>query len=380
MSPRPASETFPLWLGALLGVAACGAPSDSFDDQEFGLAQLSESFVNGSDDRQEYFHLSQAAQRAALERFTVALMPQSTAEVVLSGDMASLPTWGELDELCPDEPFGDQPSAAFCSGVLVDWDLILTSGHCIAAIPLPELRVVFGYYYATPGELAVSRSDVFTVESVIESRRDPGSGGGERLDFAWLRLTRNVTPPHEPARVHTRGDATIIGASVISIGAGGGVPFKLDAGGKVQNTRPDFDDYFVADTDTSEGSSGGGIFDENLAVLGTLARGAPDFQLSDGCWTTARQADPAQALEEFTYAHRAVEALCEVQPDRYLCDEACEQPCTAEGLPLVIYDEDGCSLRPGSGYSSRLTPSGWAVLSTSLCALLGRRRRRVNTR
>src|SRR5690349_16580867 len=80
-------------LAAVLGVTACGAPAA---DEGNALGQLGEAFVNGTDDRQEYFHLNEAGDRAALERFTVALMPEWVADLVVAGDMADLPTWGEL--------------------------------------------------------------------------------------------------------------------------------------------------------------------------------------------------------------------------------------------------------------------------------------------
>ena len=47
-----------------------------------GTAELglhAEPFVNGGDDRLEYFELSDPAQRAAFEEFTVVLMTESAA-------------------------------------------------------------------------------------------------------------------------------------------------------------------------------------------------------------------------------------------------------------------------------------------------------------
>jgi hypothetical protein len=336
-----------------------------------GLGQGNQAFVNGSDDRLEYFELGEEFQRAALEQFSVALMSARAADLVLSGKSTELGTWAEVNQLCPGEPFGDQPSAAMCSGVLVDWNLVLTSGHCISIVPVEDLRVVFGFYYRQRGELAVGDQDVYRVARVVASRRDPADPeGGERLDFAWLELDRDVSVERRPAPAYANGPAAGVGTGVISIGAGGGVPLKWDGGGHVQRTRPGVDDYFVADTDTSEGSSGGGLFDENLALLGSMARGAADFSLSDaGCYVTATASDSAAAVEQFNYVHRAVQALCAEGSPSPLCDPACGEPCDVSryGGPELDDDDSGCSL--GLGRAPKRTGAPLAMLLAALLAL-----------
>jgi hypothetical protein len=252
--------------------------------------------------------------------------------------------------------------------VLVDWDLVLTSGHCVDVVPLTNMRVVFGYYYTAPGELAMSRRDVYVPRKVVASRRDP-DGADERLDFAWLELTERVSPSQEPAAIHTQARGAAPGDTVVSVGAGGGVPFKLDAGGRVQDDRAQFDDYFLADTDTSHGASGGALLDSQFAVLGTLARGAPDFVQSDeGCWVTSQQSDPGASQEQFTYAHRAIEALCESGSGSSLCDASCEQPCVPKARPLAAEAtvSDGCSLR---GSPKAASPARWLWLLAGVLVL-----------
>ncbi|HWO13700.1 MAG TPA: trypsin-like serine protease, partial [Polyangiaceae bacterium] len=171
-----------------------------------GLGQGEQAFVNGDDDRREYFQLGEPTQRAALEQFSVALMTDSAAAAVIGGQVNLLPTWGEVNELCDGEPFVDQPSAAFCSGVLLDWDLVLTSGHCVDAVHLDQLRVAFNYYYRAEGELAMSEDDSYAVARIVATRRDPGTSGddSQRLDYAWIELAEPVHPPHRPAATYTR--------------------------------------------------------------------------------------------------------------------------------------------------------------------------------
>jgi hypothetical protein len=355
----------------LASLAACGGPSEA---EGLGIARGTQAFVNGTDDRQEYFELTRAEDRAALRQSAVALVPVEIADALADGISARVTTWGELNDLCADEPFEAQPSAAFCSGVLVDWDLVLTSGHCTDFLPPSAYRIVFGYYYGAPGQLAISADDIYEPAEVVTSRLDP-SGQDDRVDFAWIRLRRPARPPQSPAAVHTRARGVALGDPVISIGAGGGVPIKLDAGGLVRDIRAGSDDYFVADTDTSEGSSGGGIFDSELALVGTLARGAPDFVArEDGCWISDRESDPALANEQFTYAHRAVEQLCATGAASALCDPECGAPCSVLTGPVVsVSDGDGgCAI--GGRSNAATGPGPWML---ALLLLAQRRRARV---
>lgn len=366
-----------------LGSLACGAepPAPAADE----LGREVQAFVNGADDRREYFELDDAAQRAALEQSAVALMTGSAATALIEGRLELLPTWGQVNALCDDQPFADQPSAAFCSGVLVDWDLVLTSGHCVDIVRLEQLRVAFGYYYDAAGELAMSEDDVYAVERVVTTRRDPGvpDDAAERLDYAWVQLAEPVRAPHRPAPVYNTAEGAVSeGDPVISIGAGGGVPLKWDDGGSVQYSRPDFDDYFIANTDTSQGSSGGGVFDRNLAVVGSLARGAADFSLTgNGCFVTNVEVDPSQALEQFTYVHRALEGLCATGSDSVLCDAGCGEPCDAGALePRASGQRDGdggCTLSTGTAAGPSGAAGTLALAALSLAAVSrGRRARR----
>jgi len=146
---------------------------------------------------------------------------------------------------------------------------------------------------------------------------------------------------------------------------------KLDAGGRVQDRRTGDFDFFVADTDTSQGSSGSGAFDSDFALLGTLARGAPDFvETLDNCFTTDRGLDPTQAIEEYTYVHRAIAALCETGAETVLCNSNCEQPCNAADTPAPLRprDEDeGCAMAepglPRQGASALVVLAALAVLT-----------------
>jgi hypothetical protein len=362
-------------LGAgLPTLLACG-PANGSSAAVSVTGQVEQAFINGADDRLEYFELTDSDERALMQQSIVALVTDGAARQLSRGNWRTVPTWGEIKHLCPDEPFFDQPSAAFCSGVLVDWDLVLTSGHCVDIFPVSDLRVLFDYYFQQPGELALTRDDIYGVKKVVRARDDQSSTG-ERLDFGWLRLSEPARPPHFPAAIRTRPPEVALGDAIIAINAGGGVPLKFDAGGQVRDVREGSNDYFVADTDTSEGSSGGAAFDDDLVLVGTLARGAPDFvRSSDGCVASDREEDPRLAREQFTYAYRSVAGLCDVEPDLWLCDSSCETGCEPPPPPAHVRNASaGCSF---SGQPRSPTRTNLACAAIVIAAALRRRQRRL---
>lgn len=359
----------PCCLGALLGCGAEGAGASA----GLGLGSLEQAFINGDDDRLEYFELDDPAAQVLMEQSVVALVPDLLVRPLARGNLELVSTWGENHGLCAGEPFGDQPAAAFCTGVLVDWDLVLTSGHCVDVFPLSRFRAVFGFYFREPGELALTSDDVYGVAQVLLAR-DETTPDNERLDYAWLRLAEPVSSPHSPVGVRARSLDLADGDAIIAINAGGGVPFKHDGGGRIRDRRGDVNDYFVADTDTSEGSSGGPAFDEQLKLVGTLARGAPDYVATEeGCVRTDRESNPLLAREQFTYAFRSVEGLCEVDPDRWFCDTSCED-CEVPPPPPSASSDNGCSF--AGPRSERTSAAGAGLLMLALAACMRRRCRR----
>ena len=159
------------------------------------------------------------------------------------------------------------------------------------------------------------------------------------------------------------------------MGTGGGVPIKFDAGARIRDLHESAADYFVADVDTSRGSSGAGAFTQEFALLGILVRGAMDFvDREDGCRATNLETED-HAREHFTYAHRAVSALCANNPQASsLCRPQCGVPC--EALPPLELAGGGCTLvsqDPGTS-----SPFG-VGLTMGLVVALHRRRRKQAT-
>ena len=292
----------------------------------------------------------------------VALVPMSTARFTDGVFAGGVPTWGETANLCPGEPFADQPAAAFCSGVLLDWDLVLTAGHCARVLAPEDMAVVFNYHYSAPGRLAVRPADVIGVNAIVAEALDP-EGADPQLDYAWLRLSRPAVPPAQPAAVYAHETPLRVADSIVSIGSGGGVPAKLDGGGVVRDARREVADYFVADTDTSHGSSGGGgrsmrssrssgSWCEAVRISSPLATAARPTST----WTARRprSSSPTRtARSKASAPFRGASSLC--RPD-------CADPCQA--MPFEPPDA-GCSLSGAGGGSGGLLVVacilGWAI-------------------
>lgn len=205
--------------------------------------------------------------------------------------------------------------------------------------------MVFGYYYIDAERLAVDEDDVHEVSSIV--RRSSDDGGVDGVDFAWLRLAESTSSSRTSVPVFTQRAPLVTGTRIVTVNAGGGIPLKLDAGGSVLDARPGLEDFFVADTDTFRGSSGGGAFTSNGALHGTLARGSADFAPTEsGCKTVIRNVETA-AQEQFIYAHRAVEGLCQAEPWHSLCEDNCEQPCRDRSLNHSLVSTSLCKYAPG---------------------------------
>jgi hypothetical protein len=364
MRCRPSTDTPLLIWGVFVAAAGCSAASSR-------LTSVSGEVVYGTDDRVDYFDLTDDAARTVLSRSMVALVSNETIEAT-NGDLSKAPSWGESDNLCPGEPFASQPAAAFCSGILVDWDLVLTADHCTRLYALSDVKVVFDYYEAAPGQLAVTPRSIYSIAEIVNEELDD-EATVPRLDYAWLRLSEPVAPPRQPVSLYATAPPLQVGDPVISVGTPGGVPLKWDAGGTVEDTRSQYEDYFVTDSDNSAGSSGGGAFDASLALAGITARGGTDFMASAaGCNTTVDEPDDG-GQEQFTYAFRALAGLCGSTggANSSLCRADCGIPCSA--LPSAPASSAGCAVEGAASLRGRW----WNVLLISLITIVCALRRPV---
>lgn len=230
--------------------------------------------IYGSDDRKEVASLR--ARWVSDARATVALVQRSRLENLNNG-FSRLPQdpLGATYRLCPDQRFRPQPTAAFCSGVLVANDTVVTAGHCVDAGSLAGTRFVFGYRTVHgKSRTTIRNTEIYSGKRVSVSISEPGG-----RDFAIVELDRPVTGV-TPARLKRSGRAPS-GRPIHVIGHPSGLPAKVASGAEVGRVLPT---RFLSDLDTFEGNSGSPVFDSAThEVLGILVDGQADYVARGSC-------------------------------------------------------------------------------------------------
>lgn len=205
------------------------------------------------------------------------LASDSTVALILKNDVNRIndyqsqinaPTLQSSQSLCADEPFGQQPAAANCSGFLVGDDTIVTAGHCVDVNDCADYAYVFGFSYveATGNPSLVNNKDIYNCQKVIKRVYNPNT------DFAIVKLDRKVEN-RAPLRLANSQPAQ--GDKVAVIGHPSGLPTKIADGAQVRTIDQH---YFVANMDTYGGNSGSAVFNaDTYEVIGILVRGEQDY-------------------------------------------------------------------------------------------------------
>ncbi|MBN2212199.1 MAG: trypsin-like peptidase domain-containing protein [Sedimentisphaerales bacterium] len=176
--------------------------------------------------------------------------------------------------ICPEEPYANQPLAAYCSGSLVAPDIIMTAGHCVDSANIDTLALVFGFVMldAYTPTLEIDKGDVYFGREVIAQ--------GQDSDWALVRLDRPVVG-HTPRQVR-RGGKIGNTQTLLMIGHPCGMPRKYAGGARVRENA--HDEYFEANLDAYGGNSGSAVFNAtNLTIEGILVAGNPDWQQDGDC-------------------------------------------------------------------------------------------------
>lgn len=307
-----------------------------------------ERIIFGTDDRTEVFALTPGSLAAQVAESSLALVDAATLDMSDPANVRLLaPTLQARFQVCSDERFSAQPSAADCSGTLIAQDLVLTAGHCVdAGTCAGAARVVAGFRMRDTAELQpIVAEQVYSCAQVVV--REFSS----EIDFAIIRLDRPVSgvalPKLKIGRVPlTRGQHLLVA------GYPSGVPEKVAGGATVVDPRAGSGDFFLSDLDSFPGNSGGGVFVEETGELaGVLVRGPnPGYVVEAGetCARPEHSPNGSGSLIESTYVHHAIEALCATAPDPRLC--ACgDGACTlTEGETTATCPSD-CGSRCGDG-------------------------------
>ncbi|MBN1444447.1 MAG: trypsin-like peptidase domain-containing protein [Planctomycetes bacterium] len=253
--------------------------------------------IYGADDRRDVYQVTDPDLLAAWDS-TVALVSRSDLSSGPGGSY-TLPsrTFGVDYDLCPAEPYFDQPDPAWCSGFLVAPDLVATAGHCVeVGQDCADVAFVFGFRMldaATP-VLTFEASQVYFCRGIVGGMVDDAGA-----DWAVIRLDREV-PDHEPLPIRRQGKIED-GAPLVIIGHPSGLPAKIAGGANVRDNGAAT--YFTANLDAYGGNSGSAVFNaDTLQVEGILVRGEEDFelQMAGDCWESVRCPDDGCGGEDVT--------------------------------------------------------------------------------
>lgn len=254
----------------VVAVLLCAAPVG---------AQVGGDVIYGDDDRLDLYQVKSPV-LLRLADSTVGLFPASRVKDADANGVSQLVTesYSEDYSLCPEEPFFNQRTGAFCSGSLVGPDLLMTAGHCVRSESACQgTKFVFGFAIKEEGKLpeSVPTSDVYGCAALL-GREEVSSGA----DWALIRLDRPVTN-HKPLAINRSG-VIEKGTPILVIGHPAGLPTKVSGGATVRDPSPN--GYFVANLDTYGGNSGSAVLNaKNGQVEGILVRGEQDYEWRGSC-------------------------------------------------------------------------------------------------
>lgn len=237
------------------------------------------SAIYGEDSRKDLFEVSNP-KLSDLSSSSVALI-DSRGITSITDELFNIhgPTLAANELLCSGERFEGQPVVAFCSGVLVASDLVLTAGHCMPNEAQCRLtKFAFGLTLSDPSQkdLLVPRSEIYSCAELIHTQE--GHFDEVLADFALVRLERPVHG-HSIA-VANRSSSLPKGRQVVAFGYPNGIPLKY-VDGTVRSNNPSLP-FFVTNLDTFNRNSGSPVFDSESGLLeGVVVDGEDDF-VSDG--------------------------------------------------------------------------------------------------
>jgi S1-C subfamily serine protease len=238
--------------------------------------------IYGEDDRRDLFDSRNDPRFLELAKSTAIVVKRADLQVDSQSKSYHLPmdTFGAAQNLCPTEPFFDQPTPGFCSGFLVGDDLFVTAGHCIrTANDCEGTSFVFNFGYDHQGRdlNTIEQDDVYHCQSIVAQKLE----GGQGKDYAVVKLDRAVVG-REPVKLRRSG-ALRPGEGVTVIGHPSGLPTKITSSAKVRANASEAP-FFVANLDTYGGNSGSAVFNTTTGdVEGILVRGETDFVYRGGC-------------------------------------------------------------------------------------------------
>ena len=345
------------WGGVALGLAAvlavlCASPIAWAEEgrqlaKPFGRTPISSTpwdpaslrdakVIYGADDRLDVYEATIAQQQLAqsvcalLDSYQLTNNGNGTYTIATSAyEIEGYPP-------CPAEPFGDQPTAAWCTGFLVGDNLIATAGHCCDSSDVATVRFVFGFVMedATTPVTTVDADQVYEGVAVV------GHALAGDYDYSVVQVDRVVTAPGAVPLDIRRSGTVANGTQIGVIGHPSGLPLKVAFGNLtvVMDNSPA--GYFVANLDTYGGNSGSPVFNAATGVVeGILVRGEYDFDLVGACFVShellnsqgAEEVSKATTFAEYVPEPPSSAGTITLDKTRYLCSDT---------LGVVVGDSD----------------------------------------
>jgi V8-like Glu-specific endopeptidase/subtilisin-like proprotein convertase family protein len=257
------------------------------DDYEFkeGKVSLKSPVIYGDDNRVDLFRLNQIENHLSIQTKAVALLVDKAKISEINGEpdfiRLNSSTLHQESNICLSEPFAKQPVAGFCTGFLLDDDILVTAGHCIDNIDhCKKTLITFGFAYSThlSDPTKIRKDDVYECSELILKERDRRT----KVDFAIIRLNRLVkNRPH--LNVNLYSPELNSGDKLTILGHPNGLPLKIAFGpdSEVRKNSPE-NLYFVATLDSYLGNSGSPVLNSTTGFLeGVLVRGEKDYEFSE---------------------------------------------------------------------------------------------------
>lgn len=243
--------------------------------------------VYGVDDRKEVYEVTDPGQLAVAHAVGALI---DLSRITDNGNGTFTISTTTSTDICPNQPFANQPMAAFGTCFMVDDDSVATAGAFLDFVysgdtPLNSFRVVFGFEQTAPNttNVIVSAADVFTPTAVEVN------GGTE---YAILTVNQSMTTanrkPLPVRRLGSIADNTRVG--IVSYPAGSlvesfsGLPEKVAFGNRTRVYDNEPLSFFTANTDSFNHSDGSPVINQDtLQVEGILFAGDRDFYSSGTC-------------------------------------------------------------------------------------------------
>ena len=256
--------------------------------------EIAPKVIYGSDDRKDLYYIRDSNLLRLASASVALIYKEHIRNIDNTYSQLSSYTYRDAYKLCPTEPFLNQPTAAFCSGILVRPNVVLTAGHCVENLKTcNQTKFVFDYSIKSFDDQSevIENSNIFSCKSIL------AHSNTLELDHALIELDRPVTNRH-PVTWRKNGKLSLED-KLVMIGHPSGLPQKITSNGKIRSIS---ENVFLTTLDAFYNNSGSPVFNlKTYELEGILVRGnSADYVTSPGmkCKVAKRCAEDACDGEE----------------------------------------------------------------------------------